>query len=58
MKQFYQAVILAAPEKSGGGPPQSKTLARLQVTHDWREAVLNCASPLALSVRMKEAAEK
>ena len=36
-----------APGKSGGGPPQSKTLARPRWLPDSR-SVLECASPLAL----------
>ncbi len=37
-----------APEKNGGGPPQSKTLARNTYGTRLAQSVLECASPLAL----------
>jgi len=37
-----------APGKSGGGPPQSKTLTRNSGGTRMTRSVLECASPLAL----------
>jgi hypothetical protein len=45
--------IALKPMKSGGGPPQSKTLARY-LRPAWMRSVLECASPLALSVRVRK----
>src|ERR1039458_5846414 len=38
-------VTPCAPGKSGGGPPQSKTLARLPAALAWREASWTASAP-------------
>jgi hypothetical protein len=53
MNGVSQTPLAALPGKSGGGPPQSKTLARFLLLSCAR-SVLECASPLALWPLMPE----
>jgi hypothetical protein len=46
---FLKPVLCVYPAgKSGGGPPQSKTLPRASTTNEERWSVLECSSPLEL----------